>query len=161
MPGHQDDVRRPLGPVLAVAVVLAVLGAVVVLAGTYTPVAVYGTSMLPAIQPGDLILVDRTAAPRPGSVVTYDAETRWITHRLMGVDADGAMVLRGDANGWDDPPVAHDRAIGVGRWVLPALGLPVLWAHEGRVAPLAMTAVAALLLAALAVRGLRPRRQLV
>jgi signal peptidase I len=107
-----------------------------------TPVAVYGSSMLPTIEPGDVILLDRRAEPIPGTVVTYIDDTRWITHRVVGVAPDGSLVLRGDANGWDDPPVALDRAVGVSRVVVPAIGMPVLWARNGDVLPFALSAIA-------------------
>jgi signal peptidase I len=127
-------VGRRVAWAAVVLLVAAVLGVAGWLAGNdLTPVAIYGDSMLPTIAPGDVLLVRRGVAAAPGDVVTYDAETRLITHRLRALATDGSMVLRGDANGFDDPPVPTDRALGVAERVVPHVGLPVVWARDGRV----------------------------
>lgn len=159
MPVRSATVRRRW--VVARLAVPAVVAALLVVGGlaTYqlTPVAVYGSSMQPTIQPGDLILVDRRAAPTLDSVVTYTDDSRWITHRVMGITADGSLVLRGDANGWDDPPVRPDRAVGVTRLVVPAVGMPVLWARNGEVLPyvLSVAALGVLLVLSATIHGMR------
>lgn len=141
--------RRVVARLAVPAVVVALLVGGLLATFHLTPVAVYGSSMLPSIEPGDVILIDRSAVPTLASVVTYTDDTRWITHRVIGTTPDGSLVLRGDANGWDDPPVGLDRTIGVTRLVVPAIGMPVLWARNGDVLPFVLSAVALGMLLAL------------
>jgi signal peptidase I len=132
-------VRRTAAGALAVAAVAAAVGSLALAKMDLTPVAIYGTSMLPAIAPGDVVLMQRGAVPtQKGAVVTYTDQRRWITHRLRHVADDGSLVLRGDNNTWDDPPVATGDTVGVSRYVVPKLGMPVVWAHQRRVPPLVL-----------------------
>jgi hypothetical protein len=77
-------------------------------------------------------------------------------HRLVAVE-DGGLLLQGDANPTPDPQLVDPAAVhGVGVLRLPDLGLPVLWAAQGRVLPLAGSAVVLALLVALALAHRAP-----
>lgn len=102
----------------------------------WKPYVITSGSMAPSIQPGDVVLVDDDTAPIPeGSVVTFADVTRGgqtVTHRVVGQDGRG-LLTKGDANPDADPwPVEQSNVIGVGRLVIPRIGLPVLWRHVGR-----------------------------
>lgn len=112
----------------------------------WQPVTIISGSMAPAVQPGHVVVVEPYGDQEldPGTVVTYrDAQQdRLVTHRIASVDEDGTITTRGDANAVDDPlPLTTDRIVGVGRLVVPAAGLPALWAHQGRTDLLAVVAV--------------------
>jgi len=123
--------------VLAVAVALGAWVLLPALLLGWRPVAVASGSMGPVLRPGHVVLVEpyRGQGIEPGAVVTYrDARLdRLVTHRIASVGKDGTLVTRGDANAVDDPmPLTRDRIVGLGRLVVPAAGLPALWAHQGR-----------------------------
>ena len=124
-----------------------------VLLGWKTTVVVSG-SMAPSIQPGDVI----AAAPVPqhprsrltaGQVVLVDEPThagRLLMHRLMRYDADGRMILKGDANAsFDSTPVAVERLRGIPRLRIPMVGLPFVWLQQGRYIPAAAAGMLLLL----------------
>lgn len=70
-----------------------------------------GTSMLPAIAPGDILLVERCPFHllQPGDVVLFTDRQRIVAHRLL--DTRGAFVVtRGDSNWRPDSP-AHETQI--------------------------------------------------
>ena len=60
---------------------------------------VAGTSMRPALRPGDLVVTTRPATLRHGDVVLFREPTRRlaVVHRIMDVDGD-AVITRGDNN---------------------------------------------------------------
>lgn len=134
---------------LALVATLAAWVLVPVVALGWRPVAITSGSMGPVLRPGHVVLLEpfRGQDLRPGSVVTFRHATldRLVTHRVVDADADGTWRTRGDANAADDPvPLTSDRIVGVGRLVVPAAGLPALWAGEGRIDLLAAgTAVTA------------------
>ena len=112
----------------------------------WQPVTIISGSMAPAIQPGHVVVVEPFTGQElaPGTVVTYrDLDLdRLVTHRIAEVDEDGTITTRGDANAVDDAaPLTTDRIVGVGRLVVPAAGLPALWAHQGRTDLLAVVVV--------------------
>jgi signal peptidase I len=114
----------------------------------WTPTVISSGSMGPVIDPGDVVLIERDLDPEhvygPGTIVTFghrDDPQRWVTHRIVDVDDERRYVTRGDANAVDDAhAVERDQVVGVGRLVVPLIGRPVVWHHEG-----ARTAVAVLL----------------
>lgn len=134
----------------------------------WQPVTIISGSMAPSVQPGHVVVVEPFSGQDlgPGKVVTYrDADLdRLVTHRIAAVDEDGTITTRGDANAVEDPiPLTTDRIVGVGRLVVPAAGLPALWAHEGRTDLLAivfvLTVLAAGSAASAASTGARSLRQ--
>jgi signal peptidase len=139
-----------------VVVVWAVVG--------WKPMVVTTGSMQPAINPGDIVL---TAPPEPdvrldvGTVITFEDPNRpgdLITHRVDAANPDGSYTTRGDANSSADSyEVAPDELTGVGRLLVPAVGLPRVWLDEGRSAVLGGWALATILAVWGAVH--RPRRE--
>ena len=77
-----------------------------------------GTSMLPTLWPGELVLIERRAIPEiePGDIVLYQRDGCFFLHRVESVHADCASVLimiRGDAMPQHDPPVSAEQLLGV------------------------------------------------
>lgn len=91
--------KRLVFPVVAVGSTLA--GAAMLLARfyLYVPFATAGTSMLPAIPPGQTLFVDRTrAAPERGKVVVFtaaEAQGKELVYRVVGVAGDVVEVKGG------------------------------------------------------------------
>lgn len=107
-------------------------------------------SMAPAIRRGDVLM--SIPAPRgrmlgTGTVVVFSgSDQRTTAHRIVGHTPDGDYVTRGDANPVDDSDrlsPAHVR--GVGRLLVPYVGLPYVWWRERRFTDIAL--LAAVLLA--------------
>ncbi len=132
--------------------VLAAWVAITSLATGWRPVVITGGSMAPALRSGDVVMM---AEPDPDllsqrALVTYlDDSGRRVTHRVFALTDDG-VITRGDANVTPDPaPVPPARIDGVGRLVVPFVGLPLSWWTNGHpmlvVAWLAATTVAAVL----------------
>lgn len=133
----------------------------------WEPVTIISGSMAPVVQPGHVVVVEPYDGQelRAGDVVTYrDGQVdRLVTHRIASVGKDGTLVTRGDANAVDDPmPLTRDRIVGLGRLVVPAAGLPALWAHQGRgemlLGLVVLTALAASGAAGAASTSMRNRR---
>lgn len=121
----------------------------------WQPITIISGSMAPAVQPGHVVVVEPFSGQElgPGTVVTYrdGTQDRLVTHRIAAVDEDGTITTKGDANAVDDPvPLTPDRIVGVGRLVVPAAGLPSLWAYQGRTDLLAVVAVLTVLSASAA-----------
>lgn len=74
---------------------------------------VTGSSMLPAVQPDDLLLVRqcRSEAAGPGDIVLYIRQSRLFAHRV--VSCTGAhLVTQGDGMAQPDLPVTADELLG-------------------------------------------------
>jgi hypothetical protein len=155
--------------VLGVLVLLLLASTVPSLAGWQSSVVMSG-SMAPVLETGDLVVLRPTdAEPVAGQILLVDdpdVPGQLRLHRLVDVE-DGMLRLQGDANPRPDstlvdPAVVHGRAV----YSLPAIGLPVVWAADGRLLPIAATGLglAALLALALLHRApleeARPRRRL-
>ncbi len=103
------------------------------------PVVITSGSMEPLIRPGDVVLTGDVPPERlgPGTVITFEDPARngsLTTHRIVGVTSDGDYRTRGDANGVSDStPVPPDAVVGVGRLLVPMIGLPPLWLSGGSV----------------------------
>ncbi len=158
--------RRLVGPAcsLSVLVVVCTLAAWALLAPVVTglrPVVITSGSMHPSLDVGDVVLLDTGAEATRGRIATFVRPDRTdgalVTHRLAGRDRD-AWLTRGDANAGPDPWRVGDRDIvGIGRLVVPIVGLPATWATQGRVDLLAGAGVVlgVLIWSAMSVR--RPR----
>ncbi|WP_394553350.1 signal peptidase I [Agromyces sp. MMS24-JH15] len=117
--------------------VLAVLPQAFLLVGT----TVMSDSMAPVIRAGDVALSSPIdpADIEEGQVVLFhdpaadsDADARLMFHRVDEVRADGAFVTKGDANAdADSTPVDPSEVVGIGRLLVPLIGLPVVWAADG------------------------------
>jgi signal peptidase I len=78
---------------------------------------VTGTSMMPAIQPGDLLSIDRVDLrdTSPGEIVMFARGGRLFAHRIVdrsGGATDPYLVTRGDRLLENDPPVFQSELIG-------------------------------------------------
>jgi signal peptidase I len=79
---------------------------------------VSGTSMLPTLWPGELVLIERKplAEIASGDIVLYQRDGRFFLHRLENIRTHSTRVLimiRGDAMPQQDPPVPADQLLGV------------------------------------------------
>jgi len=75
---------------------------------------VSGSSMFPAIQPGDLLEVRRPAGPiHTGDVVVFERHGKLVVHRVVGQTGE-SLVTRGDRVRYPDAPVSAAAILG---WV--------------------------------------------
>ncbi len=104
-------------------------------------------SMAPEIVPGSVVLTeppDADVAIEPGQVITFDppGQEGTVTHRVIEVETtdDGEVVgyrTKGDANASADGGlVIPEGIVGVGRFQVPLVGLPVMWASHEQWVPL-------------------------
>ena len=82
-----------------------------------------GTSMVPAIFPGDILIVRNQPIERArcGDVALWSREGRFYAHRVVSTaktDGRAAIVTRGDALNQDDPSVGSDDFLGHVRGVV-------------------------------------------
>jgi|GEM_PF-2273973 len=79
-------------------------------------VRVRGASMMPALRPGDQVLVDFTRPWACGDIVVVGARRALVVHRIVavrGVGDDGEVLTQGDAIGRSDQPVRAGVILGV------------------------------------------------
>lgn len=152
---------------LYVVGMLAAWVGVVVLVTGWDPVVITSGSMSPTLRPGDVLVVDEHPADElvgQRSVITFRSaadDQELITHRVAEVlSNDRVYITQGDANPTrDSDPVTVDRVEGVGRLVVPLIGLPVVWATEGNMVPLVAVAVLTLAAALIAAKSLALTRR--
>ncbi len=82
----------------------------------YAPIRVAGGSMRPALEHGDVVVVERGAVPARGHIVLITSGRGLFLHRVREVREDGTLVTRGDANPVDDFAAASKTDV-VGRVV--------------------------------------------
>lgn len=94
-------------------------------------------SMEPLVSVGSVVLISPidTDELRPGQVISFvnpaDPDVR-LFHRIVQINDDGTFTTKGDANDApDSTPVPPENVIGVGRILVPWIGLPVVWIHYG------------------------------
>ena len=97
-------------------VVCRLVSDVLQLSGT-ARVCVSGSSMLPSIRPGDILLVQRTELNEaaPGDIVLFAREDRLFAHRVISQDfKDGipCLVTCGDSLDKNDLPVFANELLG-------------------------------------------------
>jgi len=89
------------------------LAAEVIRASGRLRLRVLGTSMLPAIWPGDVL--DIEAAPldelSPGAIAVFQRDGRVWAHRVIR-NSRATLLTRGDALAQDDPPVLPEHLLG-------------------------------------------------
>lgn len=97
----------------------AVLAAVV-FALTHRVMLVGGGSMAPALEAGDVAVVQRGAAAGTGDVVLFRRRGYgFVLHRVVGVTVGGALLTRGDSNpSADRDPVSREAVEGRVVWVV-------------------------------------------
>ena len=74
---------------------------------------VTGSSMLPSIQPGDVLTIHRCvmSSVEAGAIVLFTRDGRLFAHRVVA-RRNTHLVTRGDALDWPDPPVRQDQLLG-------------------------------------------------
>jgi signal peptidase len=102
-------------------------------------------SMMPLIEPGDIVITTGVEHPiSPGTVITFKNPNKpgsLVTHRVLEVRPDGSYRTKGDANPQPDvSPVARDMVLGKGTLLVPAIGLPTVWIQKGQPALAAASA---------------------
>jgi signal peptidase I len=146
-----DEGRFYLGLVSLVALLvfgtLAVIALIPTIIPGVTSASITSGSMTPKLRPGDVVIaVDHgDTVIADDTIVVFEDPSRGdlVTHRIVGINADGSYVTKGDANGINDvTPVPPENVRGVGRWVVPYVGLPRVWIADGKWFALAMTIVA-------------------
>jgi len=85
--------------------------------GGHLEIAAVGLSMVPAIQPGDTLVLGPMHAdePRPGQVVLVARGGSLLAHRVVEIGAQ--LIARGDACDADDPPFTRSEVLAVVRSV--------------------------------------------
>lgn len=96
------------------------------------------SSMQPTVERGDIVVLRPIETERAGvgAVVRFPADDGGssIVHRIVEVDTEsGAYITKGDANRNDDQAlVPFANVDGLGTILVPLIGHPALWYHEGR-----------------------------
>ena len=90
----------------------------------YHVLYIYSGSMQPTFSSGDLIVITpKPDALEPGMVLTMNVNGQLVTHRLIGLKANGALLTKGDNNSvvddWDNTAV---KVVGLYRFKIPYLG---------------------------------------
>ncbi len=112
----------------------------------WRPVVLASGSMGPDLPAGSVILSDPAiAGVGVGDVVTFiELDGDLVTHRVASVGPDGSVRTQGDANvGLDSHPRSRDSVRGVGRLVIPWLGVPLALAARREWFELALVVAAA------------------
>jgi signal peptidase I len=133
---------------IAVAIWLGYLAGLCVLSVAprlvgWQPRAILTGSMGPGLPAGSLVLsapIRPSADVRTGSIVVVrdpDGHVPDYVHRVVDTDLEGLLVTKGDANLVPDwPHVAVKNVTGQVRVVVPQVGWPLVWWHQGRLLPL-------------------------
>ena len=150
-PQHWARVTRFM---MGLVALFSLFGVVVLLALAFGPARVLGwepivitsDSMAPRIHRGDVVVIEPFDHRRlgPGTVVTFQDPSRsgYVTHRIVAVKSDGTYTTSGDANvARDSTPVTPDRIQGVGRLLVPRIGMVTLWWRSRSWTPLTVSAL--------------------
>lgn len=118
---------------------VAVLGGWVIVAWLATgwqPTTVTSGSMTPAVRVGDVVFYDVPDVDQLAQrtiVLFEDGDGRQVLHRVFAVEED-SIITKGDANvDPDAEAVPNERVIGIGRLVVPMVGLPLVWWQNGQI----------------------------
>lgn len=152
---------------LYIVTMLGAWVAIVVVTTGWDPVVITSGSMAPTLRPGDVLVVDQHPDDEllgQRSVITFESprgDDELITHRIAEVIADNRLyITQGDANlTRDTDPVTVDQVQGVGRLVVPVIGLPVVWAQDGNITALVGIGVLSAAALAAAFRAARMGRE--
>ena len=134
------EARFYVGLVAVVALLVATTLALIALVPSLLPgwrsIGIVSGSMSPGIRPGDVIVVaDHDGnGLGPGTVIVFGdpSASGLVTHRIVAVNQDGSYTTQGDANNAPDPhPVTATEIVGVGRLLVPYVGLPRVWLQGG------------------------------
>ena len=104
-------------------------------------------SMEPRISPGDVVLSRALPSDVPaplGHVISFmapegSAKPGMVLHRLVGVNDDGTLITRGDANAAPDSTgLERQNVVSQAGLLIPWVGLPSFWVAHGQSAQLAL-----------------------
>jgi signal peptidase I len=126
----------------------------------WSPTLVTSGSMQPLVAPGDVVMI-RPVSPEEltaNTVVLFErADGERVLHRIMEQLPAGAFRTQGDANEVPDSDLLHvDQVRGAAVLAVPWVGRPSLWLSEGNVPYVTATALALLVVLALAPRSFDP-----
>lgn len=127
-----DPIRFLARLVLAIVVCMTVAGLAPALFGWRSYVVCSG-SMVPSIAVGDVVIAApvRPGDIAPGRILVFRAPGqpgRFLVHRVQGLEPDGRVLTKGDANAAaDSTPVRPAAVRGLVRLRLPMIGLPLYW----------------------------------
>ncbi|MGH9529828.1 MAG: S24/S26 family peptidase [Terriglobales bacterium] len=117
------------------------LGEEILCSGGSIRLRVWGTSMLPSVWPGDVVIVEGYAVTSVvcGDIILYEANDSFFVHRVIGKSEDGVgWFTRGDALPQDDPAITKSQLLGRvsviyrnGRTIVPKRGLAPLMRAAG------------------------------
>jgi signal peptidase len=127
---------------LTVAAALGVLAVAAHLVPGWSSTIVASPSMSPALRIGDVVAYGAVGPDRVGvgTVVVFRADDgRRTVHRVAGVEPDGTLTTRGDANPTvDSAPVPPSAVEGRGLVLVPFVGVGRIWWGQQRWAALAL-----------------------
>ncbi|MDX1657437.1 MAG: signal peptidase I [Nitriliruptorales bacterium] len=124
----------------------------------WDPMVVSSGSMSPLIRVGDIVLVDGHDGHDldAGTVITYRDASRdgaLVTHRIAAANDDGTYTTKGDANRTNDStPVHPDDIEGVGRLLVPMIGIPLTWLSSNQLVTFLIWTVMTLLAVVIAAK---------
>jgi hypothetical protein len=114
----------------------------------WAPHVVVSQTMAPSLTRGDVVIEQPTRGHRPavGNVIFYRSPTGGLlSSRVVGIAPPSAVLTQGDAQPASARALVPDRDImGVGRLVVPVIGLPLAWLNVGNYATFAGWLVASL-----------------
>jgi signal peptidase I len=98
-----NPLRAIGGRMLTVVLIIALTATVAIGYGMvdnrwYRVIGVDGGSMTPTIDRGDLIFVSRPTDIAVGDIAVFRVDDHLVTHRIIGISADGSYITQGDAN---------------------------------------------------------------
>ena len=117
----------------------------------WRPIAVVTGSMEPAINRGDLVILERASVDEVevGDVVAYRIDGTVVVHRVIE-KGEGYLVTKGDANDSPDPyRITHENLLGRVAVVVPKVGWAIIllnWSPEVRLAVILVAAAIALVI---------------
>lgn len=123
-----------VGRVLYHVALWLMVAAVLPLLWGWRATVVTSGSMSPSIDTGDIVVT----APHdgiglgPGVIAVFsDGNGGQVAHRIVAVNGGGTYVTRGDANdNTDSSPLHPQQVVGVGRMLIPFVGLPLVWIDQ-------------------------------
>lgn len=111
---------------IAIAALSLTLTAAVLYLSGFRVLNTYGTSMLPELETGDLIVIHPKENVELGDIITYkktiNGKTYLITHRVVGKTENG-FVTKGDNLQRVDENVKAEEVVGVYLGKIPKVGL--------------------------------------
>lgn len=100
------------------------------------PTVLSGPSMLPTIQPGDLIITQEVPVEElvVGDIIRFYQEGRYVVHRIIEIEENGndyVIVTQGDNVNAPDDPINESQYAGKVIVMIPKAGYPSLLLREG------------------------------